>query len=68
LAALPPPAFISYSSDDAAFARKLAGDLKTAFAPVWLDQADIPPAAHVPGWIWIAGGWSGDPGDHRQNE
>src|SRR5208283_605060 len=37
------PAFLSYSRDDSAFARRLAEDLKKAGASVWLDQLDIEP-------------------------
>ena len=36
-------AFLSYSRDDSAFARRLAEDLKKAGASVWLDQLDIEP-------------------------
>jgi len=35
-------AFFSYSRDDSEFALRLAEDLKTAGANVWLDQMDIP--------------------------
>jgi hypothetical protein len=38
-----PLAFCSYSRADAAFALRLAEDLKTAGANVWLDQIDIEP-------------------------
>jgi TIR domain len=34
-------AFISYSNSDAAFALKLANDLKSAGASVWLDKLDL---------------------------
>jgi hypothetical protein len=36
-----PAAFLSYSRQDSDFALRLAGDLKTAGANVWLDQMDI---------------------------
>ncbi|WP_263350298.1 toll/interleukin-1 receptor domain-containing protein [Acidicapsa acidisoli] len=36
-------AFISYSRDDSEFALRLAWDLKSAGARVWLDQLDIQP-------------------------
>jgi uncharacterized membrane protein len=36
-------AFISYSREDSEFALRLAQDLKTAGARVWLDQLDIKP-------------------------
>src|SRR5450755_3609128 len=41
----PPPssAFCSYSRADAAFALRLAEDLKAAGANVWMDQLDIEP-------------------------
>jgi hypothetical protein len=38
-----PPAFFSYAREDSDFALRLAGDLKTAGALVWLDQIDIQP-------------------------
>jgi uncharacterized membrane protein len=38
-----PLAFISYSRNDSEFALRLAQDLKTAGASVWLDQLDIQP-------------------------
>jgi hypothetical protein len=38
-----PSAFCSYSREDAAFALKLAEDLKAAGANVWMDQIDIEP-------------------------
>jgi uncharacterized membrane protein len=40
---LSPLAFISYSRNDSEFALRLAQDLKTAGAAVWLDQLDIQP-------------------------
>jgi uncharacterized membrane protein len=40
---LSPLAFISYSRNDSEFALRLAQDLKTAGASVWLDQLDIQP-------------------------
>lgn len=40
---LSPLAFISYSRNDSEFALRLAQDLKTAGACVWLDQLDIQP-------------------------
>jgi formylglycine-generating enzyme required for sulfatase activity len=40
---MPPPAFISYAREDAAFALRLAADLKARGANVWLDQLDIEP-------------------------
>jgi len=36
-------AFFSYSSEDSAFALRLAEDLKAAGANVWIDQVDIEP-------------------------
>jgi TIR domain len=42
-----PEAFISYSREDSEFALRLAQDLKSAGARVWLDQIDI-----VPGHAW----------------
>jgi len=36
-------AFFSYSREDGEFARKLAADLKSAGANVWMDQLDIEP-------------------------
>ena len=42
-----PAAFVSYSRVDSDFALRLAGDLKSAGASVWLDQLDI-----VPGQRW----------------
>jgi WD40 repeat protein len=42
-----PPAFFSYCRDDKDFALRLAEDLKSAGANVWLDQLDI-----VPGQRW----------------
>src|SRR6516225_1702334 len=42
-----PAAFFSYSRDDSEFVLRVAGDLKTAGANVWLDQMDI-----VPGQRW----------------
>jgi TIR domain len=39
----PQPAFFSYSREDSEFALRLARDLKTAGASVWLDQLDITP-------------------------
>jgi TPR repeat protein len=38
-----PTAFFSYSRDDSEFALRLAEDLKSAGAYVWLDQLDIQP-------------------------
>ena len=38
-------AFCSYSRADAAFALRLAEDLKAAGANVWMDQLDIEPGA-----------------------
>jgi len=38
-----PTAFFSYSRDDSEFALRLAEDLKSAGANVWLDQLDIQP-------------------------
>jgi peptidyl-prolyl cis-trans isomerase A (cyclophilin A) len=38
-----PEAFFSYCREDSEFALRLAGDLKTAGASVWLDQLDITP-------------------------
>jgi uncharacterized protein YecT (DUF1311 family) len=38
-----PAAFFSYSRHDSEFTLKLAGDLKSAGANVWLDQLDIAP-------------------------
>jgi hypothetical protein len=40
-------AFVSYCREDSDFALKLAGDLKTTGANVWLDQLDI-----LPGERW----------------
>jgi hypothetical protein len=37
------PAFVSYARADSAFAQRLAADLKTNGANVWLDQLDIRP-------------------------
>jgi len=42
---LRPPAFISYSREDADFALRLAQDLRGAGASVWLDQLDIRPGS-----------------------
>jgi hypothetical protein len=42
-----PAAFFSYSREDSGFVLRVAGDLKTAGANVWLDQMDI-----VPGQRW----------------
>jgi TIR domain len=39
----PPTAFLSYSRDDREFAFRLAEDLKTTGARVWLDQRNITP-------------------------
>ena len=36
-------AFISYSREDSDFALRLAQDLKSAGAAIWLDQVDINP-------------------------
>lgn len=41
-----PLAFFSYSRDDSEFALRLAKDLKSAHAMVWLDQLDISPGQH----------------------
>jgi len=38
-----PAAFFSYCRDDSEFALRLAEDLKTAGANVWMDQLDIEP-------------------------
>jgi beta-lactam-binding protein with PASTA domain len=38
-----PAAFFSYSREDSEFTLRLAGDLKSAGANVWLDQLDIAP-------------------------
>ena len=37
------PAFVSYAREDAAFALRLAADLKAHGAHVWIDQLDIRP-------------------------
>jgi formylglycine-generating enzyme required for sulfatase activity len=37
------PAFVSYAREDAAFALRLAADLKARGANVWIDQLDIRP-------------------------
>ena len=47
LTTIVPAAFFSYSRDDSEFVLRVAGDLKTAGANVWLDQMDI-----VPGQRW----------------
>lgn len=39
-------AFLSYASDDSEFALKLASDLKSAGAAVWIDKLDIEPGHH----------------------
>lgn len=41
-----PAAFISYSRTDSEFVMRLAEDLKSAGASVWLDQVDIQPGEH----------------------
>lgn len=43
MAAVVPPAFFSYSRADGEFALRLAQDLKSAGANVWMDQLDIEP-------------------------
>ena len=43
MAAEPQATFVSYSRDDSDFALRLAEDLKSAGATVWLDQLDIKP-------------------------
>ena len=42
-----PPTFLSYSRENAEFALKLAQDLRSAQANVWIDQLDI-----MPGMRW----------------
>jgi len=42
-----PAAFFSYSREDSEFALRLAVDLKTAGANVWVDRMDI-----IPGQLW----------------
>ena len=38
--------FFSYSRDDSQFVLELAGELRNAGAPIWLDQLDISPGNH----------------------
>ena len=41
MAAQPPKTFFSYAREDAEFALKLAKDLKSAGANIWVDKLDI---------------------------